>query len=450
MDNKVFLDEAGLGEVGKVIKEHCASKDDIVNDLTTGGADKVLSAEQGKVLNDNKVDKSELSTKLPELVKDETKKLVSAKEKDTWNKKLDGNSDISTNIVRYTNYQYTNDENSENEKIIFDFRNVLKSVLSQHSRDIYQLRQATKCAKLVATLDKNKKIPIEQLPDEALKDTTYDLTLYAKKEDIKDKVDKKDGYGLSQNNFTNELLDKVNKIPEKHLTIERFPDGGDLYAVDKEGLYIVNVKTTRTPVMSAVAIWEQEAWNERQEYPLWAGYYALLVVFFEEDKKHLLLYDTLTSSAWEAHVPKDYAKRVDPSRAAYWLQHGNIGFNADDVVNLIQKIPQGFDFYPKGYEANPLSLPNELLEAVTLTYDENIVNVTLSSKDGATKQSGTFLFGATETSSGVMSASDKKKLNSIDIEKYAQQEKDIKSMKEEIALLKSQIEKLQASVNNKE
>lgn len=263
-------------------------------------------------------------------------------------------------------------------------------------------------------------------------------------------VNKEVGYGLSQNNFTNELLDKVNKIPEKHLTIEKFPDGGDLYAVDKEGLYIVNVKTTKTPVMSAVAIWEQEAWYERQEYPLYAGYYALLVVFFEEDKKHLLLYDTLTSSAWEAHVPKDYAKRVDPSRAAYWLQHGNIGFNADDVTNLMQKIPQGFTFHPKGYELNPLSLPEELLETVMLTYDENTVNVTLFSKDGATEQSGTFLLGATETSSGVMSASDKKKLNSIDIEKYAQQEKDIKSMKEEITLLKSQIEKLQASVNNKE
>lgn len=51
---------------------------------------------------------------------------------------------------------------------------------------------------------------------------------------------------------------------------------------------------------------------------------------------------------------------------------------------------------------------------------------------------------------GFMSPEDKKKLDSIDIEKYAQQEKDIKSMKEEIALLKSQIEKLQASINNKE
>ncbi len=265
-------------------------------------------------------------------------------------------------------------------------------------------------------------------------------------------VNKEDGYGLSQNNFTNELLDKVNNIPDTHLTIERFPDGGDLYAVDKEGLYIVNVKTTNAPSISNVAIWEQEAWYEQQEYPLMAGYYALLVVFFEGDEKYLLLYDTLTSTAWEAHVPKDYApKENDGSGTPYfWKQHGNIGFSADDVTELIQKIPQGFTFYPNGYEANPLSLSDELLETVTLTYDENIVNVTLHSKYGVTEQSGTFLLGATENSAGVMSAGDKKKLNSIDIEKYAQQEKDIKSMKEEIALLKSQIEKLQASINNKE
>lgn len=273
---------------------------------------------------------------------------------------------------------------------------------------------------------------------------------YVNKEDIKDKVDKKDGYGLSQNNFTDEFLDKVKKIPETHLTIERFPDGGNLYAVEKEGLYIVNVKTTNTPAISAVAEWEQEAWYERQEYPLFAGYYALLVVFFEGDKKCLLLYDTLTSSAWEAHVPKDYANRTFTHPPAFWVQHGNIGFNANDVVDLIQKIPQCFNFYPKGYEANSLSLSDELLETVMLTYDENTVNVTLYSKESATEQTGTFIFGATENSAGVMSADDKKKLNSIDIEKYAQQEKDIQTIKEEITQLKTQIEKLQASINNKE
>ena len=77
MEDKVFLDEAGLGEVGKVIKEHYVNKedikdklisqedkkkldsidvekivkiDDIINDLTSGGTDKALSAEQGKIL----------------------------------------------------------------------------------------------------------------------------------------------------------------------------------------------------------------------------------------------------------------------------------------------------------------------------------------------------------------------------------------------------------------
>lgn len=263
-------------------------------------------------------------------------------------------------------------------------------------------------------------------------------------------VNKEVGYGLSQNNFTNELLDKVNKIPEKHLTIERFPDGGDLYAVDKEGLYIVNVKTTNSPSLGNVAIWEQEAWYERQEYPLMAGYYALLVVFFEGDEKYLLLYDTLTSTAWEAHVPKDYPKKTGSGTPYFWKQHGNIGFNADDVTNLMQKIPQGFYFRSNGYETDSLSLQDKLLETVMLTYDENTINVTLCSAFGTDEQSGTFLLGATENSAGVMSASDKKKLNSIDIEKYAQQEKDIKNMKEEIVLLKSQIEKLQASANNKE
>lgn len=263
-------------------------------------------------------------------------------------------------------------------------------------------------------------------------------------------VNKEVGYGLSQNNFTNELLDKVNKIPEKHLTIERFPDGGDLYAVDKEGLYIVNVKTTDTPVMSAVAIWEQEAWNERQEYPLWAGYYALLVVFFEEDKKHLLLYDTLTSSAWEAHVPKDYANRTFTHPPAFWAQHGNIGFSPYQVTELLQKIPNLIELYSNGYEGDNISLHSAFIESIMLSYNEDKVDVSISSKNGEETQTGTFLLGATETSAGVMSANDKKKLNGIDIEKYAQQEKDIKSMKEEITLLKSQIEKLQASANNKE
>lgn len=107
---------------------------------------------------------------------DPSHRFVTDKEKETWDKKLDAKSDISTNIVRYANYQYTNDENGKKEKITFDFRDVLRSVLSQHSREIYQLRKATRCSDLVATLDGNKKIPLDQLPDEAIRE--YDLSSF--------------------------------------------------------------------------------------------------------------------------------------------------------------------------------------------------------------------------------------------------------------------------------
>lgn len=115
---------------------------------------------------------------------DTSHRFVTDAEKETWDKKLDGKSDISTNIVRYVSYQYTIDENGEIEKTTFDFRNVLRNVLSQHSREICQLRKATKCAKSVATLDANKKIPLDQLPDEALKDTTYDLSRFLTAKDL--------------------------------------------------------------------------------------------------------------------------------------------------------------------------------------------------------------------------------------------------------------------------
>lgn len=116
---------------------------------------------------------------------DPSHRFVTDKEKGTWDEKLDGKSDISKNIVRYASYQYTNDENGEIEKTSFDFRNVLSSVLSQHSREIYQLRKATKCAKSVVTLDGNEKIPLDQLPEEALKDTTYDLSSFLTNKDLK-------------------------------------------------------------------------------------------------------------------------------------------------------------------------------------------------------------------------------------------------------------------------
>lgn len=75
------------------------NKSDIVNDLTTGGVDKALSAEQGKTLYESKLDKTDVKTKLSELTDDATHRLVTDTEKTTWNNKL---SSISNQNANYT------------------------------------------------------------------------------------------------------------------------------------------------------------------------------------------------------------------------------------------------------------------------------------------------------------------------------------------------------------
>ena len=61
--------------------------------------------------------------------------------------------------------------------------------------------QAKQGADYVATLDGNKKIPLNQLPDEALKDTTYDLSSYLTAKDL-------DGYKKADGTTVAELTAK--------------------------------------------------------------------------------------------------------------------------------------------------------------------------------------------------------------------------------------------------
>lgn len=112
---------------------------------------------------------------------DTSHRFVTDKEKETWDKKLDEKSDLGKNNVTYNLKTYNR------RRGIVDYGeepDQLGTILSYQCEEIAQLMQAKQGAKYVATLDGNKKIPIVQLPDEALKDTTYDLTPYAKSEDI--------------------------------------------------------------------------------------------------------------------------------------------------------------------------------------------------------------------------------------------------------------------------
>ena len=112
---------------------------------------------------------------------DTSHRFVTDKEKEVWDKKLDEKSDLGKNNVTYNVKAYTRRSG------IVDYGeepDQLGTILSYQCEEIAQLMQAKQGAKYVATLDGNKKIPIDQLPDEALRDTTYDLTPYAKKTDI--------------------------------------------------------------------------------------------------------------------------------------------------------------------------------------------------------------------------------------------------------------------------
>lgn len=119
------------------------------------------------------------------IVTDTSHRFVTDKEKETWDKKLDEKSDLGENEVTFDVYDCTisgpcNGRIFKTE----NFKDSLANTLSYQSKLIAELLKAKQGAEYVATLDGNKRVPVNQLPDEALRDTTYDLTPYAKSEDI--------------------------------------------------------------------------------------------------------------------------------------------------------------------------------------------------------------------------------------------------------------------------
>ena len=73
--------------------------------------------------------------------------------------------------------------------------------LSEYTERIAKLEMAKQSAEYVATLDGNKKVPVSQLPDEALKDTTYDLSSFLTAKDL-------EGYKKADGTTVAELTSK--------------------------------------------------------------------------------------------------------------------------------------------------------------------------------------------------------------------------------------------------
>ena len=99
---------------------------------------------------------------------DPSHRFVTDKEKEAWDKKLDKDSDLKNNSITLNNQ-----------------KKLLKDILTQLIKNTDDLEGLIGVANGIASLDGNKKVPVSQLPDEALRDTTYDLTPYTKTEDIK-------------------------------------------------------------------------------------------------------------------------------------------------------------------------------------------------------------------------------------------------------------------------
>lgn len=98
---------------------------------------------------------------------DPSHRFVMDKEKETWDKKLDKDSDLKANSITLDNQ-----------------KKLLKDILSQLIKDTDDLEGLIGVANGIASLDNNKKVPVEQLPDEALRDTTYDLSSFLTNKDL--------------------------------------------------------------------------------------------------------------------------------------------------------------------------------------------------------------------------------------------------------------------------
>lgn len=126
---------------------------------------------------------------------DPSHRFVSDKEKETWNAKLDKDSDLKANSITLDSQ-----------------KKLLKDILSQLIKNTDDLEGLIGSANGIASLDGNRKVPVSQLPDEALKDTTYDLSSFLTAKDL-------EGYKKADGTTVGELKAKgqvdVNTIREE-------------------------------------------------------------------------------------------------------------------------------------------------------------------------------------------------------------------------------------------
>lgn len=250
---------------------------------------------------------------------------------------------------------------------------------------------------------------------------------YASKDDVKnidvtkqlDDYAKKDQYEKDYIQLSNDVV--YLKSPKV------LPDNIDIRDIKKDGLYIINAITAEySPVKYEFSDYHNaETRGEEWHLPSYYNPYALLKVVHKGndilyflfdpmfDKIHCAIYSSeFDSFGWQTKELSFYVK----DNILYLLN--NI-FNSNPALNHVVD-----DAFVDGW-----NLSSPYIQQVDFNYNTDNITARVTSMYDAgqpdcyeTEDEGVFLLGATETSAGVMIASDKKKLNSIDVEKIVKKD----------------------------
>ena len=130
----------------------------------------------------------------------ENRRFVSEREKAAWNNKLDTDSSLNENKISLQGQ----------EDLLINF---LEDILKFNT----SIKESIGSPNGIATLAENAKVPLSQLPDEALRDTTYDLSPYAKTKDIE-----KTYAEIAALNILKDAIEKKLEAYSKRVDLESF------------------------------------------------------------------------------------------------------------------------------------------------------------------------------------------------------------------------------------
>ena len=130
----------------------------------------------------------------------ENRRFVSEREKAAWNNKLDKDSSLNENKISL----------QDQEDLLINF---LEDILKFNT----SIKNSIGKSNGLASLDGNAKVPLSQLPDEALRDTTYDLSSYVKTKDIE-----KTYAEIAALNILKDAIEKKLEAYSKRVDLESF------------------------------------------------------------------------------------------------------------------------------------------------------------------------------------------------------------------------------------